>query len=418
MVQSFQSLGYVCHSCRKALGTRTQFAQDATRSFTSSRSLSKTLATFTPTSSPELDILFNTWRKEVFLPSIISPHHQDLVYKTSKSELLTVPPGVSVTVQTALPPSAPNASGVGEETIKLEPMNRFDRQNFTKSFNQITQQLYKTPDPQAWDNLIPFLEGLRFARVEPSAHFLPRLARIASSSEVARWNTILTAATMTKRTGVTLSHQALTKELVLGTFQRAVESKFSQSEPEKTFRRIVSLLDAPEHCGGKLPQNKRNVIFTDMRGDKTVLAVQLVFVAARAIRESSAKDMDGSVASCVQKLIALDNFKKGSLSASVQESPSATSPNGEGWRHNIYLTELMPVYAALALAKKVDLEKTLGKGKSVKALAAIQNLLKDLQSKIATAKTNLEKAQKDENKTHKPRGLLLLDNLEASLKDL
>lgn len=422
MANPSQTLGYVCRSCRKALITnaaRNQRSKDSVRLFSNSRSLAKTLATFTPTSSPEFDALLNSWRKEVFLPSILSPHHQDLVYKESRKEILTTPPGVSVTVQTALSPSAPNASVAEEETIKLKPMNRFDRPNYTESFNQITQYLVGNPDAQAWDNLIPFLEGLRLARIEPYPHFLPRIARKASDREVARWNTILTAATMSKRTGVTLAHRALTQELVFGTFQRAIEDKFSRPEPVKTLQRIVLLLDAPEHCGGKIPEDTKKVRFADMRRDTTVLAVQSAFAAAHALRVSSAKDTDGSVARCIQKLLVLEKANPGSLFASINNAAAENTGSKEAWRQNTYLTHLLPLYTALVLTNKVNMQASLGKEKAVQTHVDVQKFLRDIESRVDAAKDELVEAQKSEGTaSNKTRGLLFLENVESALKSL
>lgn len=422
MAQPSQALSYVCRSCRKALNTdalRAQRSRDLIRSFSNSRSLAKALATFTPTSSSELDALLSSWRKEIFLPSILSPHHQDLVYKTSRKEILTTPPGVSVTVQTAQSPSAPNASSTEEETIKLEPMNRWDRPNLTKSFNLITSHLVENPDAQSWDNLIPFLEGLRIARIEPDSHFLPRIARHASHRDVGRWNTILTAATMSKRTGVTLSHQALTLELVLGTFRRGLESQFSQPEPTKTLQRIILLLDAPEHCGGKIPQDTKHAKYADMRRDTTVMTVQTAFAAAKALRALSGKDADGAVARCIQKLLVLEAAKPGSLLASLNHTLPVKESGKEMWKHNTNLVNLSPLHAALALTNKVNLQASLGKEKAVQVHVEVQKLLRDMESRVSAARSQLVQAQQAEKKqTSKTLGLILSENLESTLKSL
>lgn len=419
MTHSLQTLGYVCRSCRKALGTNAipvRHPRDAARAFSSSPSFLKTLATFTPTSSPELDNLLNSWRKEIFLPSILSPYHRDLIYKTSRKEILTTPPGVSVSVQTALPPSAPNASSAEEVTIKLEPMNKFDKPNVKKGFSNITQQLEENTDAQTWDNLIPFLEGLRVARMELPPHFLPRLARIASTKSVARWNTILAAATIGKRTGVTLAHQELTWELVFGAFQRATEGNFSHPEPAKTLQRITLLLDKPEHCGGKIPASTNKNTYVDMRHDVAVLAIQSAFASAHVLRESGGKDTDGSAVRAIQKLLVLEKATPGRLLASVDESVTVQQRSNEAWKHNATLTKLMPLYAALSFTNKVNTQDFLGKEKSVQTHVEVQRLLKNVKSRVDAARSDLVRSQQSgENET--TRGLSLLKGIEDTLQE-
>lgn len=422
MAHSPRTLGYVCRSCRRALGTnavRIHHPRDAARSFSSSQSLLKTLATFTPTSSPELDTLLNSWRKEIFLPSILSPHHRDLVYKTSRKEILTTPPGVSVSVQPALPPSAPNASSAEEETIKLEPMNLFDRPNLNKSYQNITRLLEENTDAKTWDNLIPFLEGLRHARIETYPHFLPRLARIASTREAARWTTILAAATMSKRTGVTLAHQDLTWELVMGTFHRAVEGGFAHPEPVRTLLRIVLLLDTPEHCGGKIPTSTNKITYADMRHDVSVLAVQSAFAAASVLREQSGKDTDGTATKAIQRLLVLEKATPGRLLASVNEYTADTGRETPFAKQNTILTRLMPLYAAFSLTNKVNMQSYLGKEKSVQTHVEVQRILKDIRSTIDAARSGLNEAKNSQGEkgNEQTRGLFLLNGIEGFLKD-
>lgn len=303
-----------------------------------------------------------------------------------------------------------------EETIKLEPMNRFDRPHSRKSFNQITQYLAETPDAQAWDNLIPFLEGLRVARIEPDRHFLPRLARKASESQVARWNTILTALTMSKRTGLTLANRDLTHELVLGTLQRALESQFSHPEPDNTLQRIVLLLDSPEHCGGKIPANTKTTTYADMRRDKTVLAVQTTFAAAKALRASSKTDIDGSVADCLQKLLLPDGDGSGSLLAPVNVASETKSRNKPLWKHNATLIKVFPLYSALTLTQKLNAQ---GKEKAFTTSSKAQKMLGDVESRISAAEKGLIKAQNAEKTTSsKTRAQVLLENMKTTLESL
>ena len=226
-----------------------------------------------------------------------------------------------MTVQTALPPNAKSATEAGEENIKLKPMNKFERPAVLKSLRQITDALSKSSDAATWDNLIPFLEGMQVAR-QPVGHtFIPRLARKANLQGKGRWNTILTAATLAKRTDVRLDQRELTRELILGAHDRGAASAFTNNAPANTVERVVLMLEADEHCGkhhserikrmseneSSLARKERETLraYTDMRRDPFVVAASLSFASAQAIRDSKGKDTDGAVAKMVQKYLAL-----------------------------------------------------------------------------------------------------------------
>ena len=133
------SLRYVCRSCQRTLGRQRPDAArtNSTRNFSSSREYQKSLATFNPTKSPELDTLLTTWRNKVFLPTVVSDHHQKLIFKTKHSDLLENDPGVSATVETSRPPRSEGIDLPIEETIRLRHKLPHDQPPRKESLNTI-----------------------------------------------------------------------------------------------------------------------------------------------------------------------------------------------------------------------------------------------------------------------------------------
>ena len=340
-----------------------------------------------------------------------------------------------MTVQTALPPNVKNATEAGEENIKLQPLNMFDRPNVNESLNQITEALTETSDAATWNNLIPFLEGMQLARQGIGATFLPRLARRANIQGKSRWDTILTAATMAKRTDVRLDLRELTRELILGAHHRATTAAFANSGPGKTVERIVLMLEADEHCGKHHLERINNLMkksltqrefailhaHTDMRRDPFVIAAKLSFASADVLRNSKGKDTDGLVAKTTQQFLTIADSLEGGLIKYIQQQHTkqglkkVKAENMKTfWRDNQVLEELSVVHCALGLANKVDMQPTLGKEKNVQVHTAIRRLLDAVVSEVASARSSVGKASADPER----RCFQMLDAVQDAMKKL
>lgn len=348
---------------------------------------------------------------------MLSKHHKDLIYKKSRHDLLTQAPGVTVTVRTLPPPSTQDTIEP-EEDIKLEPANPFDQPGKT-SFKKIVQALENDSSPAAWDNIIPFLEGIRTAKLAYPSLFVTQLARKANIQGKERWKTIILAAQLGKRTRVTLASTELTTELVVGAFYRAMEQQFKTSEPRNTMQQILLMLDSEDHCGGNieaLDAVGTKDVFTDMRQDPIVIAAKLAFSSAKALNLQKGKDVDGAVASDVQKLLALAEKIPHSLgsSASLRRFGGPKQEFAIIGTQNLELQDLSIVYGALALADKVDFMPSLGRENNIKVSSQIQAELRRLQERIAVVKKEVETNAKGARR----RSLQVLQAVEAAIKKM
>lgn len=332
-----------------------------------------------------------------------------------------------VTVQPLPPPSVTREQSTEamEENIKLTPMSRFDRPNKKKTLQKIVDVFGETGDPAVWENLIPFLEGTRQARVELLPHFLPSLARKANIQGAGRWNTILAAASVAKKTGVSLCHTDLTRELVIGVHDRGAASHFTEEEPKRTLKRIVLMLEHEDHCGGgNWKQQNSTIKHSDMRADPVVVAAKLSFSAAEILRGRAGIDENNLVAGDVQKLLALDQILKeqggivGSMTTEVQQETDELEAKQPQYakmvKNNKIIERLSVVHCALALAKKVNMKNTLGREKNVQVSIAVTKLAEAVEKQLSQSKGAV--IHSDGNVAR--RGALVLENVESVLKEL
>ncbi|KAK5071558.1 hypothetical protein LTR64_004664 [Lithohypha guttulata] len=424
MAQLPKQLGWICSKCRGTLKRDGPFRTQHLRSFSSSHKYAKTLATFTPTSSPELDATLNSWRESVFLPSILSSEHQRLIYKTSRRDILTTPPGVSVSVRKTVAPSVKLIENEEEEIIKLQPANRFARVNQAESLKKIVKLLEQNSSAAAWDNLIPFLEGLRTAKCAVPASFTERLARKANLQGKGRWNTILTAASMVGKTGLTLSERALTREILNGAFHRATLQEFKTVEPERTVQQVIQLLEAPGHCGSDIPSDMSR--YADMRQDPVVMAVKLAFSATDVLKKHNRKDQHGIVSSDIRRLLTLDTTTNddvenvpgfGYVISNIITTRKVSGPRGESISATCQLEDMAVLYGGLSLANKVDLQPFLSKKDSVELSVRLQRFTRQVKEKLEEIGRTVESGSQAQSEgDRKPRrSLKYFDAVQAAL---
>lgn len=383
------------------------------------------MATFTPTSNQELDAVLGDWRKNVFLPSILSKHHQDLIFKTKHQDVLLNPPGVTATVATSIPPHADRSKFEQEEKIKLMPLprNEFDKGT---GFKVIANSLAGDSSLTTWDNLIPFLDGLRQAKIAPSNAWIETICRKANMQNAGRWNTLVEAAVQVKRTGFTLSMIDATRELIYGALSRAVKSDFQETEPLALVAKVGLLMEKEEHCGGKIPGvvKQGRLVYADMRRDPVSIATRLALLSAAAVRNEGGKDTTGAVAADVAKLIAFNHATPTGLHDSIKNaynSPDAVVPNVH-FQHQRELQDLTTLYCGLALASKVDLRPTLSKEKNVKTSIEVQKLLQNIKPKLTNLKQKVEDFKTSKAKDGKTppvvRSLVFLSEVEEALQSI
>lgn len=425
MAQSSIRLDYICRSCQYTLRRQNVIltAGSQIRNFSSTRLQNKSLATFTPTSTPELDAALNAWRTKIFLPNAVSKHHHNLIFQTKHQELLNNPPGVTATVTTFIPPHADRSKFVEEEKIKLEPIAPQDRLRIANGLKAVTDGLKKDTSAAAWDNLIPFFYGLQQAGIQIRQDWMTQLCRIANSQGAGRWTTLLEAAAQCKKTQFSLKMIDPVRELVFGTLSRAAKGGFKEAEPVATLEQIVLLMEKDEHCNGKILQHQKGhrEIYADMRKDPMLLATRLAFRSAAALLETGGRDTTGVVAGDVAKLIAFnESTPRGLVGFAEKAYFTPEKEMTDDASLQIRLQDLTMVYCGLALASKVDLKATLSKEQNNKTTVELQKMLQAIKPKLTDARQAVEKydAKRAEKGvlSKKSRSIGLFLNVEQALQ--
>lgn len=274
---------------------------------------------FSPSSTPELDDLFMTFRTKIFTPGALSRPHRDLMYRPTRHHLLLNDPGVTVTMS-------------DEEDVRLLPLNIRERPDKKKSLQRLVGLLQEERD---WQNLPAFLEGMQLAGEKLSDGYMQRFVRKAN--EQGRTGIIIRCAEMVKKTGVTLADPEVTTELMLGIHIRAAKAGFKGNDMDKAIRQaqeVMLLLGKPEHCGGRVWRLGQR----DMRVDLTVLGIMLELQAAQADHPTTDIALSG-LDTTASKILAL--FPHEDLT--VNEDPVQV---------RIQLERLLPLWAGMKLATK------------------------------------------------------------------
>lgn len=372
MARKGQSLLFVCSSCRHQL---TKKSLRPTRAFSITSQRSRSIPSFTPTSSPELDELFLNFREKVFTPFALAQHHRDLIYKKSRHHILLNDPGVTVTLS-------------NDEEIRLMPMEPREKPNKVKSLNRLADLLGQTKDVEGWTNLPAFLEGMEMAKEEYPDTWIEKITRRANL--VGKTGVIKLCAEMVKKTGASLANPAMTQELMIGYHMQAVQGGFAGEALERSWKsaeQVSLMMEDKLHCAGKLKEGQR-----DMRKDPIVLGVLLELAAKTAVNANEGEDVHGKVASLVVK----------TLACTKDEPWTLPSPGGPEHKTSSLLTRWIPLWNGMRAALDVD-----GISSSPKA-GELRSRCNSLEKAIHTAEKRIEAWWK---KDSKPRSLKMLEEI-------
>lgn len=240
---------------------------------------------FSPTSSPELDALLSKYRKNLFLPTHLSEYDQQLVYGDRHAQSLLTEP---VKVQ------------IGEEEFVLEHINRLkDIPSAVKGFRQVLNLM---AEPEDWDNLPNFLEGLHDCKRPLSVPLSCQMIRRAGL--LGRMDTIIESARRVHYTGFRLRDEEIVMQVLYWIQHKAQISGFGEKETKQALlwaETVVDLLEDPKHAGHKGPLLAEDA--NDVRALPEVIGVLLQLAAVRAVKHTDGKDVDGKVATYATRLL-------------------------------------------------------------------------------------------------------------------
>lgn len=308
------------------------------------------IPTFPSTSSAELDAALNRFREELFVPFGLNVQQRKLMFRQKYHDRLDEEP-VTVSI------------GENDEPFLLRPMDPLTRPTKQEAIETIS--LMKTP--RDWQNLVPFLTGLRMANRILKRERWEWLIRRANN-EADALGVIIECAKQSSKTGLRLDNEPVVQRLFFELHRKAQREDFQDPALSKTLglaQEAVNLMEAPEHKPESLSQ--------DPRRNPTVIAVMLELNAARALNPASAEgnsaadEYDGRTLAFALRL-------NGTLSKVKTEQPKTWREAEEQLRDNA------PIYNAVRLALQVpsvSADKALSK--------ELKNALQTLKSSLVTA---------------------------------
>jgi hypothetical protein len=235
---------------------------------------------FSPTANAKVDALLLDWRRKVFIPAAVEPQHRELMYKGKMQKTLTEEPGVTVKFDD------------GEE-IKLEPLNPLSRPKLRSSLYDLASAAEANASPALWENLLPFLRGLKMAQYDIRVHHphIQRLVRRACRS--GRMDIVMQALNEEEVTGVSLKMQGIAQELFMYLHDRAAAVHFGGPEMAKITSEAEALERMMQDQLHKDPISRKGE--TDPRHSQRINAVLLGLYAEEAIHKYGGQDEQGKV---------------------------------------------------------------------------------------------------------------------------
>lgn len=259
-----------------------------------------------------------------------------------------------------------------DEQFLLRPMDHMTRPRKVEVSDVV--KLMKTN--KDWQNIIPFLIGLRTSKRYLDNDRWEWLMRKATEADAL--GIMLECAKQSEKTGLRLKDAGVVGKYFYGLHKKAQAADFQGAATAKALslaQQAAQLLEAPEHV--------EHDITKDPRRRPAVIGVLLELSAARALNEFEGRDEDGQVAAYARRLVA--TWPLGSFDAGVSN-----------W-HKIEdtLQQNIPIYNGIKLALQVN---------SISINKALSSDLKGRMDKLGKLITKQKKIAPEKVKEHPTEG--------------
>ncbi|KAI9850950.1 MAG: hypothetical protein M1838_004735 [Thelocarpon superellum] len=352
----------------------------------------KHVSAFAPTSSPELDSLLSDFRSKVFLPAHLLKPHRNLIYQPRNHARLR---------------SEPVHVEIGQERVQLEPINRLqDEPSFRKSLPRILSLMR---EPSDWRVVPAFLAELQTAKRKVTPGQAQKIVRKAN--EAGRQDIVIECVKRVSKTGLRLNDVHLAREVIWGSYMRAMRAEWAASEVAKAFSQaeyIVDLFEDERHGGGWMVRRE------DARADPGIIGVLLALSASQARRGQSADGDETGTGTGTGTGIGKEKVETyahrlraaWSNLPSSDEAAAATTTKGTWQDANARLQILTPILRGLTGATEIlDEDGDVGPW-------VAETALPQLQEQVQAAAARLEDHNDKTDADRVPRGLAWLRDLD------
>ncbi|KAL4868541.1 hypothetical protein BDV12DRAFT_102436 [Aspergillus spectabilis] len=284
--------------------------------FTQKRSWSaRTIPSFYPTNSPELDQALSRFRDELFIPHSLTTEQQRMIYRNRHAAKLNENP-ITVSI------------GEDDEPYPLRPLG-VSQLPSTKDAYKVLSLMHETKN---WSNLAIFLTGLRNSGRSLETARWEWLVRKAGESN--GLGPLLQCAQQANDTRFLLKEPALVKRLFFELHVLAQEDGFSGPAVEKAYglaTQFAHLMESDTHVVNDLEKDPRRSSF--------VIGTLLELSAARALNEPS-PEKGGEVLNYARRFIA-------------SWEPPTTQTQQNWYQVDARLQDVVASYSGMNLASKV-----------------------------------------------------------------
>ena len=344
------------------------------------------LPTFPPTSDPALDALLNTFRQNVFLPSLLLRPQQALIYKTTRNHHLLGEDPVAVTV-----PISGSTKDADTETVTLTPLNRFkDEPNSKEAFHKVLELMKEKKD---WDVLPGFLEGLSYSGRVLTQNMQEKLVRRAALA--GRTGLVIEILRRSAKTGVRIDNYDVARWAMRGALETAIRSDWSEDGLKKAAHQAIVLLELMDDPRNGVRKDIKDV--NDPRKRPEILGLAMGLLAAGGGEVQEVKKL-------AQRM--LETPKSASLQSPILTIRSANSK----------LVRWAPV--RWAMEKALGVLGVLGEGDLGRRIKRV--MTEDIQPTIDRALEIMKEQVANEREDGKPDvgriGLITYEQLEQSTK--
>ncbi|KAI1378209.1 hypothetical protein F4677DRAFT_443425 [Hypoxylon crocopeplum] len=262
------SNGILESATRRIAGSTTQ------RTFSSSAQRNAMLANFTPTSSPQLDELLSTIRRDIILPAYLPTEQRKRLYSPKYAKKLE---------------SDPIIIEIDGEVIKFRYINVF--KDILQTRRAVVNAITQFSTPQDFANLRPLLEGISYAGRKFDNGVYVKILRVMALK--GRVSQIIDCALNAARTGFKLDSSEKVNEILHFIQMKAIDSAWDEAITTKALRRAEVVLELMHEERHQPERNKNNPMLEGelpLYRDPMVLLAPLHLAAALAAQKEGAVD--------------------------------------------------------------------------------------------------------------------------------
>ena len=247
------------------------------------------LATFPPTSSPELDNILSNWRQNVFLPNHLKRDLRALMFRPTKHPIL-------LNDELPVTASIPVTHSPEPETVRLRPLDRSQRPVLA---DDLPRMLALMTAPADLDIIRPFLHEIAFSP-EHSLRPQQKTAIARAGARLQRLGLVADLVRHADATGFALGYKRDARDILHVILADVVAQGWTAAALDRAVRNAGAVLASYEHACASGEGLRAS---TDRRLMPDVYGSMLALEASRAVLYRGRVDEDGAISARARQVL-------------------------------------------------------------------------------------------------------------------